>query len=145
MVPWSTAASFVNTGSALSLFQSRGVISHWHPARSGSRRTAARQFGNVTALKEQTRDMWTFPSFESVVRDLRYALRTLRRSPAFALVAVLVLAIGIGATTAMFSLVDTMLVRGLPYPQADRLVLLIGNVQRAAGVERRGNSYPDHV
>ena len=45
----------------------------------------------------------------------------------------------------MFSLVDAMLVRGLPYPQADRLVVLIGNVQRAAGVERRGNSYPDHV
>jgi predicted permease len=110
-----------------------------------ARRTAARQFGNVTALKEQTRDMWTFPSFESLVRDLRYALRTLRRAPAFTLVAVLVLAIGIGATTAMFSLVDTMLVRGLPYPKADRLVVLIGNVQRAAGVERRGNSYPDHV
>jgi putative ABC transport system permease protein len=79
------------------------------------------------------------------VRDLRYALRTLRRAPAFTLVAVLVLAIGIGATTAMFSLVDAMLVRGLPYPKADRLVVLIGNVQRAAGVERRGNSYPDHV
>jgi predicted permease len=110
-----------------------------------ARRTAARQFGNVTALKEQTRDMWTFPSFESLVQDLRYALRTLRRAPAFALVAVLVLAIGIGATTAMFSLVDAMLVRGLPYQDADRLVLLIGNVQRAAGVERRGNSYPDHV
>src|ERR671922_843301 len=110
-----------------------------------ARRIAARQFGNVTALKEQTRDMWTFPSFESLVQDLRYALRTLRRAPAFALVAVLVLAIGIGATTAMFSLVDTMLVRGLPYPQADRLVVLIGNVQRAAGIERRGNSYPDHV
>jgi predicted permease len=110
-----------------------------------ARRTAARQFGNVTALKEQTRDMWTFPSFESLVQDLRYALRTLRRAPAFALVAVLVLAIGIGATTAMFSLVDAMLVRGLPYPDADRLVVLIGNVQRAAGVERRGNSYPDHV
>ena len=110
-----------------------------------ARRTAARQFGNVTALKEQTRDMWTFPSFESLVRDLRYALRTLRRAPAFTLVAVLVLAIGIGATTAMFSLVDAMLVRGLPYPNADRLVLLIGNVQRANGVERRGNSYPDHV
>jgi predicted permease len=110
-----------------------------------ARRTAARQFGNVTALKEQTRDMWTFPSFESLVQDLRYALRTLRRAPGFALVAVLVLAIGIGATTAMFSLVDTMLVRGLPYPQADRLVVLIGNVERAAGVERRGNSYPDHL
>lgn len=110
-----------------------------------ARRTAAQQFGNVTALKEQTRDMWTFASFESVVQDLRYALRTLRRAPGFALVAVLVLAIGIGATTAMFSLVDTMLVRGLPYPQADRLVVLIGNVQRPGGVERRGNSYPDHV
>jgi predicted permease len=108
-------------------------------------RTAARQFGNVTALKEQTRDMWKFPSFESLVRDIRYALRALRRAPGFALVAVLVLAIGIGATTAMFSLVDTMLVRGLPYPAADRLVVLIGNVQRANGVERRGNSYPDHV
>jgi predicted permease len=110
-----------------------------------ARRTAARQFGNVTALKEQTRNMWTFPSFESLVQDLRYALRTLRRGPGFALVAVLVLAIGIGATTAMFSLVDTMLVRGLPYPHADRLVVLIGNVERAAGVERRGNSYPDHL
>src|SRR6188508_1237727 len=65
-----------------------------------ARRTAARQFGNVTALKEQTRDMWTFPSFESVVQDLRYTLRTLRRAPAFALVAVLVLAIGIGAPAA---------------------------------------------
>jgi putative ABC transport system permease protein len=110
-----------------------------------ARRTAARQFGNVTALKEQTRDMWTFPSFESLVQDLRYALRTLRRAPAFALVAVLVLAIGIGGTTAMFSLVDAMIVRGLPYPEADRLVVLIGNVERAAGVERRGNSYPDHL
>ena len=110
-----------------------------------ARRIAARQFGNVTALKEQTRDMWKFPSFESLVRDIRYALRTLRRAPGFALVAVLVLAIGIGATTAMFSLVDMMLLRGLPYPQADRLVVLIGNVQRAGGVERRGNSYPDHV
>jgi putative ABC transport system permease protein len=80
-----------------------------------------------------------------LVQDLRYALRTLRRAPGFALVAVLVLAIGIGATTAMFSLVDTMLVRGLPYAEADRLVVLIGNVQRAGGVERRGNSYPDHV
>jgi hypothetical protein len=110
-----------------------------------ARRTAARQFGNVTALKEQTQDMWKFPSFESLMQDLRYALRTLRRAPGFALVAVLVLAIGIGATTAMFSLVDAMLLRGLPYPQADRLVVLIGNVQRSGGVERRGNSYLDHV
>ena len=88
--------------------------------------------------------MWTFPSFESLVQDIRYALRTLRKAPGFTVVAVLVLTIGIGATTAIFSLVDAMLVRGLPYSEPDRLVMLIGNVQRAI-VERRGNSYPDYL
>jgi predicted permease len=89
--------------------------------------------------------MWTFPSIESVVQDIRYAVRALRKTPSFSVVAVLVLAIGIGASTAMFSLVDAMWLRGLPFPDADRLVLLIGNVERAAGVERRGNSFPDHA
>jgi predicted permease len=112
---------------------------------SEARLAARRQFGNVTALKEQTKEMWTFPSFESIVQDIRYALRALRRTPGFSVVAVLVLAIGIGANTAIFSLVDALLVRGLPYPDPDRLVVLIGNVERAAGVERRGNSYPDHL
>ena len=87
--------------------------------------------------------MWTFPSFESIVQDVRYALRTLLKARGFSIVAILVLAIGIGANTAMFSLVDAMLFRGIPYPDPDRLVLLIGNVQRTT-VERRGNSYPDH-
>jgi putative ABC transport system permease protein len=107
-------------------------------------RAARRQFGNVTAIKEQTRDMWTFPSFESIRQDVRYGSRMLRRSPGFTIVAVLALAIGIGANTAIFSLVDGLFIRGLPYPDAGRLVLLIGNVQRAA-VERRGNSYPDFL
>ena len=109
-----------------------------------ARRAAARQFGNVAVLKEQTQEMWTFPSFESLLQDVRYALRTLRRTPAFSVAAVLVLTVGIGANTAIFSVIDAMLLRGLPYPDADRLVVLIGNVQRAAGVERRGNSVPDH-
>ena len=107
-------------------------------------RAARRQFGNNTALKEQTNDMWTFPSFESLVQDTRYAFRTLRKSPGFSVVAILVLAIGIGANTAMFSLLDAMMLRGLPYPNADQLMVLIGNVQRAT-VERRGNSWPDHA
>jgi putative ABC transport system permease protein len=107
-------------------------------------RATRQQFGNVASLKEQTREMWTFPSMDSLIRDVRYAFRTLLRSPGFSVVTILVLAIGIGANTAMFSLVDAMLLRGLPYPDADRLVLLIGNVQRAV-VERRGNSYPDHL
>ena len=116
----------------------------WNAARRRPRLAARRQFGNVAVVKEQVRDMWTFPSFESFWRDIRYALRTLRRSPAFTIVALTVLAIGIGANTAMFSLVDAMFLRGLPYADADRLVVLIGNVQRTV-VERRGNSYPDHL
>jgi predicted permease len=109
-----------------------------------ARRLAQRQFGNLASLKEQTGDMWKFPSFESLAQDVRYAIRSLIKTPGFTVVAIVVLAIGIGANTAMFSLVDAMLLRGLPYPNAERLVLLIGNVQRAT-VERRGNSLPDHM
>ncbi len=116
------------------------------PARAGdpdaAARLARRQFGNVAVYREEVQDMWRFPSLESVWQDLKYAFRTLRRAPAFTVVAVLVLGIGIGANAAIFSLVDAMVVRGLPYPHADRLMVLIGNVQRAT-VERRGNSYPD--
>jgi predicted permease len=106
-------------------------------------RAARRQFGNVASLREETRDASRFVSFESVMQDVRYAIRTLIKSPGFSVVAILVLALGIGANTTMFSLVDAMVLRGLPYADSDRLVMLIGNVQRAV-VERRGNSLPDH-
>ena len=84
------------------------------------------------------------PLLERLIQDIRYAFRSLLKAPGFTIVAVAVLAIGVGANTAMFSLVDAMLLRGLPYPESERLVVLIGTVQRTT-VERRGNSLPDYL
>src|SRR5437867_1918069 len=113
-------------------------------AGAAARAEARGRFGYVTHLKEQTRDMWIFPSFESVRQDVRFAFRTLRKSPGFTIVAVLALAIGIGGNTAIFSLVDAIRARALPYKDPSRLVELWGNVMRAR-VERRGASYPDFL
>jgi putative ABC transport system permease protein len=75
--------------------------------------------------------------------DLRYSWRSLWKNPATSVGAMLALALGIGATTAIFGLVNAVLLRPLPYPQADRLVEIFGNVQREV-VERRGASFPDY-
>src|SRR5947209_188365 len=106
--------------------------------------TAQRQFGNPGGWKETIRDMWTLGLLESMLQDVRYAIRSLRKTPGFTAAAVLVLALGIGSTTAIFSVINAVLLRSLPFPAADRLVLLWGNVQRQK-VERRGNSYPDYL
>src|SRR5438552_9684310 len=113
-------------------------------AGTAAQEAARRRFGNPTQYKEQLCDMWTFPSFESIWQDVRYALRTLRKAPGFTIVAVLALALGIGGNTAIFSLVDSIRLRALPYAHAERLVVLWGNVMRAR-VERRGASYPDFL
>jgi predicted permease len=105
---------------------------------------ARRRFGNVASLKEQCRDMWTFHPLETLSQDVRFALRTLRKSPGFTVVAVAALAIGIGGNTAIFSLIDAVRSRALPYKDPDALVQLWGNVVRAR-VERRGNAYPDFL
>ena len=75
---------------------------------------ARRRFGNVTRVKESCREAWTFAWLESVWQDVRYVLRTLRRSPAFAIVAILSLGIGIGANTAVFTVLNAMFLRSLP-------------------------------
>src|SRR4051794_3584895 len=85
-------------------------------------RTAAhRQLGNVTRMEEQSRENRGFPFLESLLQDIRYGMRGLRRAPGFTAVAAITLALGIGATTAIFSIVNTVLVRPLPYKDSRRI------------------------
>jgi hypothetical protein len=89
-------------------------------ARDRSRKA----FGNTTLAAEDSRAAWTFPRFSSFVQDLRYGFRMLWKSPGFSVVAVLTLALGIGATTAIFSAVNPILFEPLPYPRASRILTI---------------------
>ena len=87
-----------------------------------ARVNAARDFGNITLVKEVTREMWSVTSFERLCQDARYALRSLRRSYGFTIPAVAALALGIGSTAAMFTVLYSVVIRPLPFAESDRLV-----------------------
>jgi len=87
-----------------------------------ARYAALRAFGNPSLVKEQTWEAWGGARLERVLRDLRYALRQMRRSPGFAVVVVMVLALAIGANASVFSVLNAVLLRPLEFPNANRLV-----------------------
>ena len=96
--------------------------------------TARREFGNVTLVEERSREVWLWPAFESVLADLKFAFRRLGKSPGFAATVLLTLAIGIGANTTVFSVVNGVLLKPLPYPDSEQLVSLWLNAPGAGGL-----------
>jgi putative ABC transport system permease protein len=85
---------------------------------------AVKDFGNVVRVKETTRGLWTFASLDLLWQDARYAVRTLRRSPSFTVLALSAVALGIGATTAMFTTFYSIVLKPLPFASPDRLVTI---------------------
>jgi putative ABC transport system permease protein len=89
-----------------------------------ARERARRTFGNVTLARERSEDTWTFGAADSIVKDLRYAARMIRRAPGISLVVVSIVAIGIAASTALYSLVDACVLHNNTYPVVDRWVIV---------------------
>lgn len=102
---------------------------------------ARREFGNVTRIQERSREAWQWRTLESVLYDLRYSLRQFQKTPGFHAVVIIVLALGIGANTTVFSIVDAVVLRPLPYVQSQSLVEVKGSEEHH--FESSDVSYPD--
>src|SRR5437870_670479 len=107
-----------------------------------ARAAARRRFGNTTYLKQESHIAWGWEWFENLAQDARYGLRMLRKSPGFSAVAVLTIALGIGATTAIFSVVDATLLHPLPYRQPEQLVSIEDDLP-GVGAQDVGMSQPE--
>ena len=96
-------------------------------SRKEAEHKARREFGNVTLMEERGREAWQWPTLDSLWPDVRFGLRQIVRYRAFTIMAVATLALGIGANTAIFTLIDSIMLRPLPYPQQERLMRISGN------------------
>jgi predicted permease len=109
---------------------------------------ARREFGNATLIEERGREVWQWPSVESFIADVRYALRMLSKNPGFTVVAVLTLALGIGANTGIFTILNGAALRPLPLPDSDRLASIYqsfrGRVRRNVYGEPNLFSYSEY-
>jgi predicted permease len=95
--------------------------------RQEAEAAARRQFGNALLLEERSREVWRWATFDAILRDLKYAFRQLRRNPGFTITVLLTLSVAIGANTAVFSMVNALLLRPLPYSEPERLASLMRN------------------
>ena len=107
--------------------------------RAQAEQAARRAFGNVALIEQRSREAWQWPALESILGDIRLTLRRLRKSPGFAATVILTLAIGIGANTAVFSVINSVLLKPLPYPDSEQLVALWLNAPGAGGLANFSN------
>jgi putative ABC transport system permease protein len=102
-----------------------------------ARTNALREFGNVGLVKEVTREMWGWASLERLAQDLRFGLRMMRKNPGFSLIAILTLAVGMGANTTIFSAIESVILHPFSLPHQERLVVIYERILEA-GVKRTG-------
>src|SRR5262245_13399876 len=93
-------------------------------SREQAEKAARREFGNVGLIKETTRAMWGWAALERLRQDVRYGVRMLRKSPGFSLIVILTLGLGVGANTAIFSVLNVVTLKSLPYLKDPRLVFV---------------------